>query len=256
MIAIWQKYCQTANCQLAVANFCRLANNLPMANQIRKIRRDKDITLEGLAEATGISTSHLSRMEAGKRGVNLEQVIRIARALGVEPEEISDEFDPNDLEQAKSLPVFPNEGGTKGDIPNFNIHAGMGPGGALSVLKNNEGEVYSDYSDGFWSFPDAVKAGWQRMGKVFALPVVGDSMEPTLPNGSFVFIDTTHIVPSPEDIYALDYGDGLMIKRLKMVPRSDKILVMSDNDRYGTDELMREDVRVYGRVVAWFQWRG
>lgn len=227
-----------------------------MANQIRKLRKDQDITLEALADLTGISTSYLSRIESGARGLSLENVMRIARALGREPEEISDDFDPADLEQARSLPVFPNEGKNRGDIPNFTIHAGMGPGGALSVLLNNDGEVYSDFSDGFWSFPDAVKAGWKRLGKIFALPVVGDSMEPTLPNGSFVFIDTTHIVPSPEDIYALDFGDGLMIKRLKMVPRSDKIMVMSDNERYGTDELLREDVRVYGRVVAWFQWRG
>lgn len=88
------------------------------------------------------------------------------------------------------------------------------------------------------------------------MPVTGDSMEPTLRNGSFVFVDTSHTVPSPEDIYALDYGDGLMIKRVKMVPRTDRILIISDNDRYGTDELKRKDVRVYGRVVAWFQWRG
>lgn len=143
-----------------------------------------------------------------------------------------------------------------GDIPNFTIHAGMGPGGAMSVLSNGEGQIYSDQSDGFWSFPDAVKAGWRNMSKIYAMPVTGDSMEPTLPGGSFAFVDISHTVPAPEDIYALDYGDGLMIKRVKLVPRSDKILIISDNDRYGQDELLREDVRVYGRVVAWFQWRG
>lgn len=228
-----------------------------MANQIRKIRKAKDITLEQLAEETGISTSHLSRMEGGTRGINLEQVIRIARALGVDAEDISNDFTPEDLEQAKNIAIFPNTRKHTGDIPNFTIHAGMGPGGALSVLRNEEGEIYSEFSDGFWSFPDAAKARFKQINKIFALPVVGDSMEPTLPNGSFVFIDITHTVPSPEDIYALDYGDGLMIKRLKMVPRSDKIIVISDNkERYNPDELLREDVRVYGRVVASFQWRG
>ncbi len=227
-----------------------------MANQIRTLRKDRDITLEGLAEMTGISTSFLSRIESNKRGLSLENVISIARALGVEPEEVSDEFDPADLEQARNLAVFANEPGRKGDIPNFTIHAGMGPGGALSVTSNEAGQVYSDHSDGFWSFPDAVKSGWRNMSRIYAMPVTGDSMEPTLPGGSFVFVDTSHVVPSPEDIYALDYGDGLMIKRVKLVPRSDKILIMSDNARYGRDELHRSEVRVYGRVVAWFQWRG
>jgi len=251
-----QVFCQTAICQLAVVFLAGLANNRKMANQVRRLRKDRDITLEALAELTGISVSYLSRIESNKRGLSLENVVVIARALGVEPEEVSDEFDIADLEAAKSLAVFPNKRGEAGDIPNFTIHAGMGPGGALSVMQNEDGDVYADQSDGFWSFPDAVKAGWRNMAKIYAMPVTGDSMEPTLPGGSFVFVDTTHTVPSPEDIYALDYGDGLMVKRVKLIPRSEKIRIISDNDRYGADELHRSEVRVYGRVVAWFQWRG
>lgn len=235
---------------------CGLANNVAMANQVRRLRKERDITLEELAGMTDISVSHLSRIESNLRRLTLQNVISIARALGVEPEEVSDEFDHADLEAAKSLAVFPNKKGGVGDIPNFTIHAGMGPGGALSVLANDDGEVYSEHSDGFWSFPDAVKAGWRNMSRIYAMPVTGDSMEPTLPGGSFVFVDTSHIIPSPEDIYAVDYGDGLMVKRVKLVPRTDKVLIISDNERYGTDELLRAEVRVYGRVVAWFQWRG
>lgn len=235
---------------------CGLANNVAMANQVRRLRKDRDITLEDLAGLTEISVSHLSRIESNLRRLTLQNVISIARALGVEPEEVSDEFDQADLEAAKSLAVFPNKKGEVGDIPNFTIHAGMGPGGALSVLANDDGEIYSEHSDGFWSFPAAVKAGWRNMSRIYAMPVTGDSMEPTLPGGSFVFVDTSHIIPSPEDIYAVDYGDGLMVKRVKLIPRTDKILIISDNERYGTDELLRAEVRVYGRVVAWFQWRG
>lgn len=110
--------------------------------------------------------------------------------------------------------------------------------------------------NGFWSFPDVVKAGWRNMPNVYSVPVTGDSMEPTLTSGSYVFIDMTHTVPQPEDIYACDFGDGLSIKRLQLVPRSEKIKVISDNTRYATYELRRDEVRVYGRVVAWFQWRG
>lgn len=244
-----------AICPLALVRFCQLANKEKMANQIRKLRFGKQVTLEGLAELTGISVTQLSRIEKGSRGLSLENTIRIARALDVEPVEVSDEFSHEDLEKAADMPVGLAKR-RSGDIPNFTIHAGMGPGGALSVLANNDGEIYSDYSDGFWNFPDAVKAGWRNLGKVYAMPVTGDSMEPTLPSGSFVFVDTSHNVPAPEDIYAVDYGDGLSVKRVKLVPRSDKILIISDNDRYGTDELHRQDVRVYGRVVAWFQWRG
>lgn len=147
-----------------------------------------------------------------------------------------------------------------GDIENLTIQSGAGGGGALSVEYDPDTGLLADpaMSDGYWSFPPSIKAGWRHMDRIKALPVTGDSMEPTLSKGSTVFVDTTHTHPNPEDIYAIDSGDGLVIKRLKLMPRTNKIQVISDNrDRYGEpDVLLRQDVRVYGRVVAWFQWRG
>lgn len=145
---------------------------------------------------------------------------------------------------------------TPGDVANLNIRGGLGLGSLEGVEAHDSGQLYADHVNGFWNFPPAVKAGWRNMPNVYSIPVEGDSMEPTLSSGSYVFVDMTHTVPQPEDIYACDYGDGLTIKRLQMVPRTDKIMVMSDNERYANYELRREDVRVYGRVVAWFQWRG
>ncbi len=237
-----------------------MANNLPMANRIREVRRAKDVTLESMAEETGISPSYLSRIEGGSRKASLENLVRISRALGVEPEELSDEFNMDDIERAKSMPLAKTE--DTGDIANLNVRGGLGlgsPEGIGSDVGEHLGDtrrVYADHVNGFWSFPPAVKAGWRNMPQVYSIPVEGDSMEPTLTSGSYVFVDMTHTVPTPEDIYACDYGDGLTIKRLQLVPRTDKIRVMSDNARYSSYELQREDVRVYGRVVAWFQWRG
>lgn len=230
-----------------------------MSNRIREIRKQKNITLEELAEMTGLSHTHISRIESGKRGLSLENVIRLSRALGVEPVEITDEFDHEDLARAGDMPSTMLTKTPEGDVENLTIVSGAGGGGMLSVEYREDGSLLDPaMADGFWSFPESIKSGWRNLEKIKALPVIGDSMEPTLVKGSTVFIDTTHVYPNPEDIYACDFGDGLVIKRLKLVPRSDKIMVISDNrDRYGDpDELLREDVTVYGRVVAWFQWRG
>jgi hypothetical protein len=148
---------------------------------------------------------------------------------------------------------------SRGDVENLTIISGAGGGGLLSVEYQENGSLIDPaMSDGFWSFPDSIKAGWRQMEKIKAMPVVGDSMEPTLGKGATVFVDTSHVYPSPEDIYVVDYGDGLVVKRLKLVPRSERILIISDNrERYGEpDDLHRSEVKVYGRVVAWFQWRG
>jgi transcriptional regulator with XRE-family HTH domain len=144
-----------------------------------------------------------------------------------------------------------------GDVENLKSNAGGG--GMMGVDISHNGDLVDPaISDGFWSFPDSIKSGWRGLSRIKAFPVIGDSMEPTLSGGSTVFIDTSHTYPSPEDIYCIDAGDGLVIKRVVLVPRTERLLIISDNkDRYGDPcEIDRQDVRVFGRVVAWFQRRG
>lgn len=234
-----------------------------MTNQVKKLRKARNVTLEELAERTGLSTSFLSRMESAKRGLKLENAFRVAKALGVEVDEVSDEFHAEDIAAIERMigrvgvsGRIVDDSRARGDVALLEIRGGMGPGSTIAIERNEAGDIYPEHIGGFWSFPEAVKAGWRHMSSVYAMPVTGDSMEPTLKAGSYVFVDTSHTSPSPEDIYALDYGDGLVIKRLKLVPRTDRIRIISDNERYGSDELKRDEVRVYGRVVAWFQWRG
>lgn len=226
-----------------------------MTNRIREVRKSKHVTLEDLADQTGISTSFLSRIESGGRGLSLENALRIARSLGCDVQDVTDEFSQDDVDRAVNLNLT-DKASRAGDVINLNIHAGMGNGGLEAVEGAEGGIVPANFTSGYWSFPDDIRSGFQKIKQTYAMPVVGDSMEPTLSGGSVVFVDTSHTLPSPPDLYAVDYGDGLMIKRIELIPRTDKVQVISDNDRYGKHELPRNDVRVYGRVVAAFQWRG
>lgn len=51
--------------------------------RLKHLRLRRDVTLTMLAEATGISTSTLSRLEAGLRRPTLEQLLPLARYYGV-----------------------------------------------------------------------------------------------------------------------------------------------------------------------------
>ena len=51
--------------------------------RLKHLRLRRDVTLATLAEATGISTSTLSRLEAGLRRPTLEQLLPLARYYGV-----------------------------------------------------------------------------------------------------------------------------------------------------------------------------
>jgi transcriptional regulator with XRE-family HTH domain len=56
--------------------------------RLRALRRQRDITLAVLAEATGISVSTLSRLESGQRRPTLELLLPLARAHGVQIDEL------------------------------------------------------------------------------------------------------------------------------------------------------------------------
>lgn len=213
-----------------------------------KIRRmildrihDRGIDMKHLSEKIGKNETYIQQYL--KRGTPRELPdrvrARIAELLGFTDEELGG-----------TLPAL------HGDVPNLLIHAGMGNGGLEHIETDIHGHIDERHIDGFWSFPPVVKDRMPRLTNIHALPVVGDSMSPTLESGSVVFVDTRHTHPAPEDIYALDYGDGLMIKRLKLVPKTGLVRVISDNERYGSDEMERSDIRVYGRVVGYFRWRG
>lgn len=77
-------------------------------NRIRTLRTAQGITQEKLAEITGISTTHISRIEKGKRGLSLENAILISRALRVPVHEVDPEIAgklPPLADRASSLDV-------------------------------------------------------------------------------------------------------------------------------------------------------
>jgi len=56
--------------------------------RLKHLRARRDITLTALARQTGISTSTLSRLEAGLRRPTLEQLLPLARTYGVTIDEL------------------------------------------------------------------------------------------------------------------------------------------------------------------------
>jgi transcriptional regulator with XRE-family HTH domain len=58
--------------------------------RLKNLRLRRDATLADLADETGISTSTLSRLEAGLRRPTLEQLLPLARAYGVTLDELVD----------------------------------------------------------------------------------------------------------------------------------------------------------------------
>jgi len=56
--------------------------------RLRTLRRERETTLSALADATGISVSTLSRLESGQRRPTLELLLPLARAYGVQLDDL------------------------------------------------------------------------------------------------------------------------------------------------------------------------
>jgi transcriptional regulator with XRE-family HTH domain len=79
--------------------------------RLKELRNRRDITLNELADETGISISTLSRLEAGIRRPTLEQLLPLARSHGVTLDELVD-APPTGDPRVNLRPLPTNDGRT------------------------------------------------------------------------------------------------------------------------------------------------
>lgn len=85
--------------------------------------------------------------------------------------------------------------------------------------------------------------------KLEAIHVDGESMEPTLYDGSIVFIDREQTDINKEGIFIASTNAGLFIKRIRQ--RADGMVeLISDNKTYSPEVLAPDEVRIVGKVVG------
>lgn len=70
-------------------------------DNIKRIRKEKGITQEELAEACNTATSYIGLMEIYKNVPKLSTIERIANALGVEPQVLFQKIDSNSDREKK-----------------------------------------------------------------------------------------------------------------------------------------------------------
>ena len=65
-------------------------------NIIRKIRLSKGISQESFADLCGLHRTYISDVELGKRNISIENIEKVANALGVRISEIFEEVEKNE----------------------------------------------------------------------------------------------------------------------------------------------------------------
>jgi phage repressor protein C with HTH and peptisase S24 domain len=184
-----------------------------------------------LAEALNLEPDKVSKVFAGKRRWQADEVLKLANLLA----------DHDDSTRHPDLPPVGRETGYV-DIAVLPSFAGMGGGG------NGEGErtvaklprdLIEDQLHG-------------RAGDFELIDVRGDSMEPDFHHGDQILIDRRDRDPRQPGPFALWDEDGYVVKLVERVPgRRGWYRVFSANPRYSSYEIEETEATIRGRPV-WF----
>ena len=185
-------------------------------------------------------------------------ILALSRWLGVRPEWL--EYGRNDpepeLRRESSIPPE-SEWGT---VDAWDKNTPL-PADEVEVpfLKDIEfacgdGRVHSEDHNGFklrFSKATLRRVGANSDGSgVLCFPASGDSMEPVIPDGATVAVDTGNKRIIDGELYAINQGDLKRIKQLYRKPGG-KLLIRSINRDYDDEEADEADVEIIG-FVFWY----
>jgi phage repressor protein C with HTH and peptisase S24 domain len=239
-------------------------------NRVKAEMERQGLDMKGLSRLAGLGETYVRDALVRGRGGSLPKLNKLAAAMGrsldwllTGAETPGGEFAPDKpprrrLDTSVDRPIV--DGETRGStILEVDVRAGAGGGGVPieAFVHDDSGNVYA--AEGIaaeWSLPPAVMQGLLHAAArhIRVFEVIGDSMEPRLFEGDRVFVDLRYTTPSPEGIFALWDGYGLVIKRLQIVMGSDpmRIRVISANSSYAPYEAGAEDIRIIGRFAGRF----
>ncbi len=241
-----------------------------IGERIRKARIERGLMQIDLAVAMGdrYGSSMISQLESGQRSLRLEGAALAARELGVSLDYLvglTDDPRPyaeiaNDLAELDAYrhelgqPAQRQTAPLQDDDAAVRMNGDAIPADARPVAVREVVEA----SGGYGTYPgdEAVtdyawfRQGWLKQHNINpdqadVIKVVGDSMEPTLPEGSSILVDRQRRSRRKGRIYVLQTEDGLMVKRAGREKAGWQLL--SDNP-YWPPVAWPDDAQVVGEV--------
>lgn len=202
-----------------------------LKENLKRLRKQKRMTLEELADAIGTSKQTIHRYENGIiSNIPADKVLKLAAALDVSPAELMG-WDGEDFSSFNYNNVLPY---SVKRIPMLgNIACGE------PIFADEEHESFVNVGDGI----DAD----------FCLRASGDSMMGArIFDGDIVFIRKQEAVDNGE-IAAVIINDEATLKRVYYYPSEEKIVLTPENPRYAPLVYIRDEldtIKILGKAVA------
>ena len=88
--------------------------------------------------------------------------------------------------------------------------------------------------------------------QLFVVRVEGDSMEPTLQESDTVLINkNANTIGAGGGIFAINWNNMVLVKRLQMNPQTNEIIIKSDNQKYDSMVVKPHEIEIEGKVI-WY----
>lgn len=224
-----------------------------MTNRVRSFRKKTNMTLDTLAELTGLSTSYLSRLESGGRGGSLQAMLKISRALQVPLIDITDDFTEQDIfdtmqlgpesmpkkkasEVAPAAPVIAPTS-VPIDVPVYGTVAASPLGKGAFRLSN-------DIVD--WA---ARPPALMMVPDLYALEVRGDSMSPKYEPGDIIYVHPHRVYRSGDSVVIQepdsDNGEPQTFIKLFVNETENKVTTQQFNPKSALEFKKRPGLKIH-----------
>ena len=230
-----------------------------LAERLKYARKHRGLTQSALAELIGVSQAAIQKIESGK-AYQTTKLVDLANALKVKPEWLgSGEGEMLLSAQGEALPPE-SEWGTvdawdkNTPLPDDEVE--------VPFLKDIEfacgdGRVQNEDHNGF-----KLRFSKETLRRVLVntdgsgllcFPATGDSMEPIIPDGTTVAVDTNNKRIVDGKLYAIGQADGGtgQLKRIKQLYRKPGGLLTIRSFNRDDEEAREDEVEIIGRVF-WY----
>ena len=211
-----------------------------VGERLRDARNAANLTLKEVAaiDGIGISRNALQQWETGATEASIAAVYRLAQVY---------QTDPLALLSGERRTTVPAQASNDDYyyIPAYEIEASAGHGafteGATTPAKHLA--FRKDWMHDRRLSPSSLSAIFTR----------GDSMEPTIPDGATILVDSSRIEPLDGKIYVIRIDDRLWVKRVQWIP-SGGLRLISDNRTYDSFDISKahlehDNIQICGQVV-------
>lgn len=199
--------------------------------RLQEFMRRNELSINQLALRSGIDPANFNKMIAGKQKITDKTLQKIANANNLRLDWLKDGL-------GEMIADRPDDNQTEYHIPLLDLDASAGFSRVDAVESNNRRSLSLPKCDG-------------------AMPIVGQSMEPTIHDGDIAIFDLVHTPSSirPDGIYIVQYNDEsdcchTTVKRVKRSPKGvGYIRLSSDNADYGDEDIALSSISKVAKVL-------